>query len=934
MSDHNFIDNGSFDRELEGWEISDERKVTHQEGQWRGETVGFMDARNTGEGSQTITLATRPRPEAGKAEYRLVFWYEAVANALGTLRINLGSGAEYGLDLVPSLVAGSEKTLSPRGNRLDLNLVRYPHPLTLERDEATVKFTVISPDNGGAGRPGAVRFTFAQVLLHLEPLQLDSLTVDGESQVLDKPLPLCFGGGLEVALQVNGDNAWLGTSAGLLVENEEVDPDGLLDAAPPWGIEHPIDQPWTISSQPIMEDTQIERILAVRSQYTAEKYLLNTVCGHFRLDVIPVKEAAYYPVLDLRQSVEVVVQVVSHFTRMPLANREVTFTLKGPGKELRRWDSDENGEVRFPWQPDQAGDWEIEAKVDSYYKPEEALYTFAVRVLKADPWLSANFSLDGPSRQWIWGNEPGYANRGASHEVTVEFPAGHALSESELALHLKSEDTPEGLGLTFDPELEIGKPLEGDGLAWKMACKNRRDSEFGFTVGCSKLLEASPVQTLHLGHNSVVIGNVKSPPRFPVVGSPRFPLAVQIVSTVAVVGPLKDVPVKWNVDGEPIVVRTGEDGWVQVMYDPASVGPVRVEVTVASPYDDEDPVYVFVFNVLEEDIWSSLVTVTLNGHEQGSTGLICFHHAAPTDLVIRPLGEEFVGENICFELVGEDGRDLKFTVEPAADLPRKLPAEGLTWKVGSTSEVSSRFELHVFNEHLEPHVLRGLLLSTQLQDAGMLALDDKVLSDESTVCACIGAEHNIKFTPMEGSLVTGLDIAARLASGDSLGMALTPVEAREIPSAGVQWKLDARNATESGEQGIVFSLPQAGFTYARQAVSLDHNRIEISGIREPSFDPVVGETVDMQIKTRSFYTRQSVPELIVTFRHGEVSTPVRTQGTGWSVFRFTTTRTGPVTVSANVPSPYDGPEGTVSHEFSFEVLGAGGGKSITLADEE
>ncbi|EJM16116.1 hypothetical protein PMI21_03043 [Pseudomonas sp. GM18] len=943
MSDHNFIDNGSFKEELTGWVINDERKVTHQEGQWQGEMVGFMNAVNMGEGSQEITLAAIPRPEPGKADYMLIFWYEAVRlppDAVGKLRITPGLGGEKELILVPSRKAETEQEMPHDGPLLDLNLSLYEEPLSLDPAETTVTFAVISPDNGGVGRPGAVRFTFAQLLLYLEALQLDSLTVDGESQDPGEPLRLCFGGDHEIALRVSVDNAWHGTSAGLLVENAVVNPDGLLNASPPWGIEHRIDEPWTIFCQRKMEDTEIERTLAVRSQYTADKYLLHTICGHFRLDVVAVREAAYYPVIDLNQSVELVVQVLSHFTRMPLANREVTFTLESPGTELLRQNSDENGEVRLTWTPDTEGDWKIEAKVGSYYKPEEALHTFDVRVLKADPWLSAKFSLDGPPREWIWGEKTGYPCRGASHEMQVVLPGDHALSGTELAVHWNSEDTPGGAGVTLVPEFGAGKTVEGNEVVWSMACENRRDSDFEFTVRCSKLLDPSPPQKLHLSHNSLVINDPRQSSKFPAVGGPDLMLSVDVHSKVPGVGAVSGVKVFWRIDAGPETeLPTGVNGRVQFPFKPVAEGDFVVTVRVDSDYDASDPAHEFNLVVLGENPWAKLAAVTLDGRSEGSVGHICFRNAPEVELKIMPVEDHLIGELLTVELVNESGPDLKFDVRPDPVVSRPMTREGLSYQVSSTSSISSRFQLIVRHDDLDPNAQQGILLSQVLQEEGTLTLDEVEVPAENTVYACRGAKHASSFTPGADSPITGLMMAAKLKEGDDFAMRLTPEAVRKIESAGLAWELDATSTTNNGEQGVVFNLPEAGFDFPVQPVSLGHNRVVITEVREPSFDPVVGETVDMQIKTQSFYTQREVPGLLLTFRHGEVSTPVPTLESGWAVFHFTATRAGPVEVIATVPSPYDGPAGAVSHTFSFMVLpvrelDAAHVPSTTLPEEE
>ncbi|WP_170206610.1 hypothetical protein [Pseudomonas mandelii] len=926
---HNFIVNGNFTNDLEGWTIDDGRKVTRQGGLWEGRTVDFMNATNMGQGFQTITLASLPRPMQGRADYKLVFHYEAVQGALGTLRINPGLGGEVDLDLVPSRLAEPEQAVGPDGLLLDLYLVEYPHMLTLDPAEQTVMFTVISPDNGGPGRPGAIRFTFARVELLLEPLQLDSVAIDGEPQSVDEKLHLCFGASHELALQLASDSVWFGTQAGLLVNDDEQDPEGILNAGPPWGQEHPVADPWTINCSGVVEDTEIERTLAVRSQYTADTYPLPAVCGHFQLDVVVLQEAEWYPVIDLDQSVDLRVRVQSHYTQTPLANREVTWTLKGANSAddvvLARQPSDPNGEAYLTWTPDTAGDWRIEASVDSHYKKENARHVFAVRALKEDPWLSARFSLDGAPRDWLWGGETGYPCRGATHAVALAFAADHVLAETELTLHWEGEDTPAGLKMTFTPKLDDANPVEGPGQVWVMECGNQRNSFFKFNVSCSKLLKPSPFQALELAHNRLERGEVKFRTRFPSVDGAALPLQFQVLSSVPGVGPVTGVDVVWSLAGtEDQTLSTGTDGWSQYDFIPKEEGSFTVAAKVTSRYDSEEIEHPFEITVLAENPLAGLTKVTLAGQEAGAVGLFCFRDAEPVELLIKPVGKTLVDEFFYLELKSEDGSIPEFHFEPAMDVLRRLPEEGLSWQVSSASSASARFLLYVCHDEITPYELQGRLLSRNLEDEGTFTFDGKALDITSTAYPCLGGQHFLEFMPKVDSPLTRLEVAAQWVdeSHRSLNARLDPVHARDLPSGGLEWTLDASNSTESGPLALALTLPQARFTYPAMTMLLAHNRIEIAEVRGPTFDMVVGETAYLDIRNKSVYTGRSVPGIDVSFSYQGVSTPIRTQDNGWARFPFIATQVGKVQVLATVPSPYNGPDNFPSYSFEFTVLAA------------
>ncbi|MHA3736725.1 hypothetical protein ACXR0M_13775 [Pseudomonas sp. Eth.TT006] len=926
LANKNFIVNGDFSNDLDGWEINDERKVTRQTGQWQNKEVSYINAVNMGEGEQTIMLALLPRPTPDRAVYKLMFHYEAVQGAIGTLRINPGLGGEVDLRLAPSLEAESEPLAGLDDLLLDLDLKEYSHELTLATEEESVKFTIISPDNGGPGRPGAVRVTFVRVELLLEPLRLDCVMIDGERQPPGERLHLCFGARHELALQLSSDSMWSGTLAGMLVNDDVSDPENILDSSPPWGAEHPVADPWEISCRDVFEDREIEHILAVRSQYTADTYSLSTVSGHFRLDVIALLEAVYYPVIDLNQRVLLRVRVLSHYTRMPLASREVTWTLKGPTDAddivLFRQPTDENGEAEFTWTPSAAGNWQIEASVNSHYKKEDARYRFAVRVLKEDPWLSATFSLDGSQRQWIWGQDTGYPCRGATHEVRLSFAPEHVLSESELALHWEGDD-PAGLDMAFNPDLDAFNPVEGAGQKWAMVCGNRRDSRFGFTVSCSKLLHPSPSQALVLAHNWLALGETRQPTRFPSVGGADLRLEAQILSQVPGVGGVSGIDVEWHINGSLVeTLRTGDDGWSVYPFRLVEEGVSTIAAKAVSLFDGLEIEFEFRITVLPENPWNQLVTVTLNGRKEERVGLLCFRNAEPVDLLVVPGDDTLLDEEIFLELRNADDLDLDFHFDPPLNTRRQLTKTGLVWKVHSNSNVSALFQLYVCHEELTPFELQGRLLSKRLEEEGTLRFDDKVVDSSGTLYPCLGGEHTLHFTPAIGSLLNGLEVAAIVSdvSGRAPDMKLEPEQARELQSEGLGWTLDARNATEAGESVLSLELPQAGFTYPPIDLSLGHNRIKIADVRGPTFDPFVGETVNLEINIQSYYTERALAGIWLGFSHGGATTPVLTSADGWARFRFTATQTGSVQVIATAPSLYDEPGNSPSFTFEFIVL--------------
>lgn len=918
---HNFLLNGDFYDDLNNWETNDKGAVNKYIDLWNGNDIHVMVAKNLGEGWQTIGLPAKPRPKAGKAVYWLYFFYEVTAllpDAYGTVRITGEKSGQTDLALINSLRTPTEE--QPQ----EVFLNKWEEELKLVESETQIEIRVMSPSNGGIG-PGAVRFTLAEVLLLLEDLVLAGSTVDGVTQIPGE-ICLCIGGTQEIEFVVAGDNAWDGTDAGLVPIS---DPDDLLRSSPMLEQEQPIDNAWQLSCKDTGVDTQVVANLAIRSKYTAKLYELKVICDHFWLDVIAVADPDYYPVIDLKQSVNLVVQVLSHFTRMPLANREVTFKLGGT--VLLKQDSDADGKVSLAWLPTTPGNHEINASVVSYYRPDEALHSFAIHAIQSDPWKSFELQLDElPERSWE--SQTICVNRGANHMITATF-ADHILSETVLTNVFQGDETPEAVGIAITPQAQ---PVVGDKVSWGAVCENRRNGEVSLSLKCSKLLEPSPGLTVTLGHHWLSIVDPKVSTKFPVAGGPAVRLSARIESRVPGVGGVRDVITYWKDNDKPETTEpTGANGNIVASFEPGAEGISTVSLKVANLYDGSDCSHEYKFAVLGESPWAQLATVTLDGREQGRVGLIFFRNVGAVPLKIEPVGGLLVEEFISIEVSAEDGAELELDSDFDLATPRQMTEDGLTYMVSVTSSSSCFFRLQVVHHSadpdsgLPPYDLEGRLLSAVLSEEGGLEFDDRVLAVEEPIAACLGARHTLRVTPHLQSPVVGLAMSAKLQDGDDLRMKLTATNNQPVPINGKEWDLDARSSTQKGEQGIVLTLDEAGFSYPSITVPLDHNRI-VAQAEDPGVDLEVGQATRLYLKANSFYTEEPVSKLLVTFENaGEVKTAL-TNESGEASYVYTAKAPGAFTVTATADSLYDATPQV--NTFNVTVIGPGN-VNVNTTDE-
>lgn len=924
----NFIYNGNFLDDLDGWTLGADGRVIKSDDRWDGTLTANMHAFDGGTASQTIELAAHPRPQDGKAVYELEFYYQAYGNTNAKLRIVTSSGANEELDLVTSLNPQSERPIDPTIPR-DINLTRYVLLLELiEPEDENVTVMFISQKDVGPIDHG-IQVTFVRVELLLEDLRLESLIIDDEPQPLDEALRLCFGASNDKTHQlilVPADGSiWLGTKAGLWLEEDAT---GLLSASPPWEQEQPIEDEWGIScGVPIDNNQEYSHSVQVRSQYTAAPYDLTARSGHFRVELAVLQDVAYYPVVTLGQSVTVRVQVQSHYTQTALPDREVTWAVTSKSATaplmLLTQRSDGNGESSYTYTPSSEGDYQITASVDSHYKKDEAERVFEVRALADDPWKQATFALENTTLPFIWGAESAYPCRGRSHEATITFPTGHALAGTDLMLKWESTagDTPGELGVTFSPPLEEMTAIDADRLTWSMDYVDNKDADFNLIVRCSKLLEDSPRQKMELAHNSLDIVDHRQAPKFPYVSSDvSLRLEVQVSSQVEGVQVGRGINVEWRLDdGPPDSTGTGEGGWSGHVFDLDEAGTFQIVASVASRYEGSCVEHPFDIEVFAENPWRSLVNVTLDDKLTESGRLPFFLGADDSVLRVGPAGDTFLHEEIWLEL--EEGTEPPIAADPAFGVRREMTEDGLAWNIRPSATTSTQFPLNISHEDLGPFEFEGLLLSGTLEGEGDLTFDGKQIRPADKIYPCIGGTHTLRFGPKAGSPLVLLDVAAQWAS-ETLGIELDPAPGEPIPlpSDGVEWTLTAPQAGTAQESGLSLKFPQIEFTYPPVSLNLGHHRFEIRG-EGPEADLWVGESAILKVSVISHYTRAPLSNVEVMFSQGSYSQTRTTGSNGKAEFAFEATEPGEARITAQVPSGYYDPDDFPFHEFVIHVYG-------------
>lgn len=908
--------NGDFTQGFSGWTKTNPSWLGIAAEMYNGEMIIFLSAGNRASVWQSLQV---PKDPGAQARYILTFLCEVLHTEAGKLVVGIdGQLEEQEILLLPGdprdaqehrrLKNAEPREFKPKEYHVELDL-----PFT---DQDTLTVSVLSPSNAPGDYVSAVRITRIKLHLHLEPVAMRRLKLDEQSIAPVAPLYVCLGAQASQAHRLEfllePDSVWLGTQAALASDDN---PLGAVLATPAWGVDQPLELPWTLDCPLIGDEDPYLFSINLVNQYTADTFPVQVSLGHHRLVFLQVREAAYYPVLEYEQSVRLGVQVGSYYTRQTLHGQTVNWTVT-PGQVKTVAVTDDQGWAYFDYQPTQAGQLEIEASVDSpYYATGVVTQTLAVRVLETDPWNDVLAVTEGEEARWE--EKIGYPNRGMDYSLEVKLSAASPLLDTQLSLHW-SGDAHEQLGVVVDPALDAAVPVSGTGLTWILTSEDRLDGRFYLQLACSKLLLPSPKKAMSLARNLVRIGEVREANKFPVVDeNESVLLRVQVVHVIAAGDgdPVVNALVEWRTtDGLISTVPTGAGGWASVLYVPMSEGDKVVTASVKAHADAVAVERLFNVKAIATSPWKSEVTILLDEVEvaRNTLGVLCWRGQSHTLKVVPITGSSWIGKNISLHWRGS-APDIG--LEPG-DLgtPKPLAAAGTQWSLRSQANdsISSLFELELRLESVSVvRELVGRLVSEDLAAEVGLRLDQITAElDDQALYPCLGASHRFSVLPSELSPLVGLEsmLVWSGTSAEELNANVQPALdiAQPVTDGGAIWTLDFSASEQPGQFALAWALPQLGFTATDKPMRLGHNKVRIQDWRESPVDPVVGQDAAwLWAQVVSHFTARAVNQVPVRWSVGEHSSEALTDAAGWSGFALEPSDAQPHDVIASVISPYD-----------------------------
>ncbi|WP_336347259.1 hypothetical protein [Pseudomonas monsensis] len=936
QANESLVRNGEF-ADLQHWERSG--LVGTGSEMYEGNVTSFLQAVDGGWVRQEMTL---PKDPGVDAHYTLTFLCEIRHEESGWLRLWRDTQLLLEIELKPGDSRNSEQDRArlAAGQPLEFRPIKYEQALELPIARGDIlRLEITSPLNEAHIEASRLRITHVDIQLRLAPLALQALQIDQETLAPGRTLHLCIGAtdtdSHRLTFVPEPDNSWRETKAALIIQGN---PQDAILATPDWQVDQPLQDQWLLDCPFLGDDQEHELTLNLLNQYRAEAYTIPVSLGHHRLAFGAEKDAAYYPIFEYGQQVQLGVRVVSFYTAQAISGRTVTWAQAGAGVKGAAVSGDD-GWAYFDYQPTQAGEFVIEASVVSpYYAGGVVSRRFDVRVLATDPWRELSVIVDENATGW---EATGYPNRGSAHPLPIRVPVDSPLLDSELSLHWRG-DSQTQLGVVVSPALEQPVPVDSVDTVWTLTSDDSSDGRFVLSLVCSKLLLPSPDKPMSLARNRVKVGEVRGANKFPIVDEQESVLLrVQVLHDVTLGDgdPVTNALVDWETPEDDIVrTVTGAGGWASLLYTPKSAGARTVTASVKAHAEASAIGQSFDVTAVATSPWKNQVNIFLDGVEveRNTLGVLCRRGQIHTLRVEPVSGSPWIGKSISLHWRDEAPA---IGLQPAdLDMPKALVQAGVQWQLASTAEssISSLFDLVLRLESVElPRELSGRLIAADLTEELSLVLDQiHAELDSRSLFPCLGARHRFNVLPNALSPLVGLQawLVWSGTSAEALAATVQPAlnAGQPLSDGGALWTLDFSASEQPGQFSLSLALPQLDFAAAPKPMDLAHNKVRIEAWRESPIEPVVSEdSAWMWVQVVSHFTDRAVDQAPVSWVAEEKTHEMNTAADGWSGFPFVPTSAGQKTVQASLFSRYDGYRD--SQSMTVEALEVDPWKGVTVS---
>lgn len=923
-TDHNFVMNGDMTEGYEHWEdVVNPGGVGIRDDRWGDTLVSIMTLTHRAAVRQRMIV---PIGQQAQARYSLRFLYEnTYPSSAGLVVVNKkGSAEKFEIELPAK--AGVQDA-----DPLTVDLIErqedLPDRLGLQAGDE-LEINMSSPARA-VGEPNSVeiRLTRIQIKLNLPALALEAVLNDGKRFDSGSVLPICLGATGDqrhrVSFAVDPQSVWKNLEASLWFEDN---PQEAITAEPELGTSQLIGLDWLLDCPEPSDKEPYELKAKIYSKYSAPPYSLSVSWGHHRLELLVLKQAETYPVIEYGQPVELQVQARSFYTHAPVVS-EVVWRVEGKaGKVLHRAPTDDQGRATYWYTPTEEGLSRVTASVASLLSDDgEATHTFEVRAFAIDPFKTLLARFDGGAPAF-WGAKTRYPERGERFLVNLDIPAGHPLSAAEFFLIWANGDSQADVGATAQPDFGAPAPVAGGTVLWTANFEDKRDGQFDWALGCSGLQHLSPGNALSLAYNRVEIGETWGPNKTPVVD--ENDVVTCMVKVQRSDGqPVGNAEVEFVTPTGTVKSFTGVDGWGSVDHTPGNAGDYVIVARVQRHEDAPVDEHSFAVKALSTSAWKGQVNVSLDGKpvDRVVQGVICRRGRAHKLRIDPVAGSSFIGKSIALEWNRDTPPLPGLQLNPAAGVAREMTSSGLEWDISSGSDKSgfstlafSRSDLSQVYEF--PIRLLGSDLATEIR-----VMLDHVSAEpgKDKLYPCLWGTHHSTLMPYGVSALHGLPVKLAI-SPLAPGMVINPPlnKGGVMTEGGARWRLDFTNSTADVEMTQTATIVVDGEPLTAQTqLKLGHNKIKVVAARGPAIDPVLskGQRARVEARFYSAFAERPVESVQVEWKDEsaeQVSSSTRSDG--WSAYDAQSQSAGISAVRATALNLYD--QTTAEQHFELKTL--------------
>ncbi|UQS17926.1 hypothetical protein [Pseudomonas sp. HS6] len=933
-TDYNFVMNGDMTEGYDHWDdVTNPGGVAIRDDRWEDTIVSIMTLTHRAAVRQRMIV---PIGQQAQARYSLRFLYEnTYSSSAGLVVVNKRGSAEKFEIVLPA------KTGSQDADPLAVDLTEMrkdlPDSLGLQAGDE-LEINMSSPVRA-VGEPGSVeiRLTGIEIKLNLPALGLLAVLNDGKRFDAGSVLPICLGATGDqrhrVSFAVDPLSVWKNLKACLWFEDN---PQEAIYAEPELGTSQLISLDWLLDCPELSGKEPYELKAKIYSQYSAPPYSLLVSWGHHRLELLALKQAETYPVIEYDQSVELQVQVRSFYTHAPVAS-EVVWRVEGKaGKVLHRAPTDAQGRATYRYTPTEEGVSKITASVVSLLSDDgEATHTFEVRAFAIDPFKTLQARFDGGAPA-VWGEKIRYPERGERFLVNLDIPAGHPLSAAEFFLIWAHGDSQADVGATAQPDFGTPAPVVGGTVLWTTNFEDKRDGLFDWALGCTGLQHLSPRNALSLAYNRVEIGETWGPSTSPVLDE-RGIVTCMVNVQKGDRQPVSNVDVEFETPTGTVRSLTGFDGWASVDHQPIDANDYTIIARVQRHEDAPVEEHSFAVKVLPTSAWKGQVNFSLDGKpvDRLIQGVVCRRGTAHKLRIDPVAGSSLIDKSIALDWNGDTPPLPGFQLDPQVGVPRVMTGSGLEWDITSGTDLSGFSTLAFSSSHLpEKREFPLRLLAADLASEVRVMLDHvSAEPGKDTLYPCLWASHQSMHMPYGISALHGLPVKMAITPL-APGMVVNPPLNEDVvmTAGGARRQLDFTNSTADVEMTQTATIMIDGESMTAQIqLKLGHNKIKSVSALGPAIDPVLskGQRARVQAQFYSAFADRPVESSLIGWREGsEGPVNATTDSDGWSVYDAQSQSAGISAVSATALNPYD--QTTAEQHFELNTLSVDPWTSLRL----